>query len=199
MTPIQVWEDCNPVAEPLSALVVRTFEADGVVYEKIYFTVKKTGKGECRAYAISARPKKRSKYPTILITPEASGKELDENLLKDIASDGYCALAVDLEGEIENKKRYTFYPDDLDYCNLSRADRHLSYAEPSARETIWYNWTYVVRRAITLISELDYADKEKIILVGMGEGSLVGWQTDIMDGRLSVMISVFGYNSEKKQ
>lgn len=199
MTPIQVWEDCNPVAEPLSVDVVRTFEADGVVYEKIYFTVKKTEKGECRAYAISARPKKRSKYPTILIAPQASGVELDENLLKDIASDGYCAVAVDLEGEVENKKRYTFYPDDLDYCNLSRADRHLTYAEPSARETIWYNWTYVMRRSITLISELDYADAEKIILVGVGEGSLVAWQTAGMDGRLSGMVSVYGYNSEKNQ
>ena len=37
MTPIEVWEDCNPVAEDLSVDVVRAYEEDGVVYEKIYY------------------------------------------------------------------------------------------------------------------------------------------------------------------
>ena len=197
MTPIEVWEDCNPVAEDLSVDVVRAYEEDGVVYEKIYYTVKKTEQGECRAYTLVARPKKKGKLPVVLIAPSPTGREIDKSLVEGAVKDGYVAVVVDLEGQVDGKQRYTFYPDDLDYCNLSRTGRHIQYAEPSARETIWYNWTYVVRRAITLISSLDYADDTKIALVGVDQSSLVAWQTAGMDGRLACMVSIFGYNPQK--
>ena len=49
MTPLQVWENFNPTSEDLAVDVIRNQEIDGVVYEKIYFTVKKTEKGMVRA------------------------------------------------------------------------------------------------------------------------------------------------------
>ncbi len=199
MTPLQVWENFNPTSEDLSIDVVRSQEIDGTVYEKIYFTVKKTEKGICRAYALTAKPKKKGKLPVMLIIPPFSGKEIDESLVSDVVKDGYVAVVVDLEGETSQKNRYTFYPDDLDYCNKERAGEHILYAKPSARDTTWFNWTCVIRRAITLISELEYADDSKIILVGIDEGSLVAWQTAGIDGRLLAMVSVFGYKTERKE
>lgn len=199
MTPIEVWEDCNPVSEPLEIEVVRTYEKDGFVYEKIYFTVKKTGKADLRAYVLTARPKKKGKLPTVLVTTASFGKEIDESLFGGMMSDGYCVVAVDLEGEKEGKQRYTFYPDDLDYCNLERAGRHLNYAEPSSKDTVWYQWTYIVRRVITLIGELSYADSEKIVMIGINDGTPVLWQTAAMDARLSGGVSIFGYNLDVKE
>ncbi len=199
MTPVELWADCNPVAESLDIEVARTWENEGAVYEKIYFTVKKAGEAELRAYVLTARPKKKGKYPTIFILPELSGKELDESLFGGMETEGYCMVAVDLDGETEGKSRYTFYPDELDYCNKTRAGRHLYYAEPSAKETAWYGWTYVARRTITLISELSYADSDKIIITGAGDSCPVLWQTAAMDARLSGAISVFGYKLEEKE
>ena len=134
-----------------------------------------------------------------MIVPPFSGKEIDYTLMHDAVKDGYVAVVVDLEGQAEGKQRYTFYPDDLDYCNKARAGRNMFYAEPSARDTTWYNWTSVIRRAITLISTLEYADSTKIALVGIDEGSLVAWQTAGIDGRLCAMVSVFGYKTETKE
>lgn len=199
MTPIEVWADCNPVSEPLDTEVIRTYEKDGVVYEKIYFTVKKAGLADLRAYVLTARPKKKGTYPTLLVTTVSYGRELDESLFGGMTSEGYCVVAVDLEGEKEGKQRYTFYPDDLDYCNKERAGRHIDYAEPSSKETVWYNWTYIARRVITLIGELDYADKEKIVMIGINDGCPIMWQTAAMDARLSGCVSIFGYNLEVKE
>ncbi len=198
MTPVELWSDFNPVADELDINVVRSWENDGAIYEKIYFTAKKSGDAELRAYALSARPKKKGKFPTVLILPESSGKELNESLFGGMEKEGYCMIAVDLEGEKEGKSRYTFYPDDLDYCNEDRAGRHMLYAEPSAKETVWYNRTLISRRAITLIGELPYADEEKIVVLGVGNACPVLWQTTAMDARVIAGVSVLGYNFSKE-
>ena len=198
MTPVELWSDFNPVADELMIEVVRSWESGGAIYEKIYFTVKKFAEAELRAYALSARPKKKGKFPTVLILPESNKRELDESLFRGLEKEGYCVIAVDLEGEIEGKSRYTLYPDELDYCNENRADRRMLYAEPSAKETVWYNRTLISRRAITLIGELDYADEEKIAVLGIGNACPVLWQTTAMDARIVAGVSVFGYNFSKE-
>ncbi len=199
MTPVEVWQECDPCSEPLDYRVVRSEEKEGVIYEKIYFTVKKTEKGEVRAYAVTARSKKKTKLPVVLITPPFSGKEISDELFRDAVQDGYLAVAVDLEGVAEGKKRYTFYPDDLDYCNKARAGRRMYYAEPSARDTVWYNWTYVIRRTLTLIGELECAESEKIVLVGIDEGCNLAWQSVAMDKRISGCVTVFGCNLDGEE
>ncbi len=195
MTPVEVWAKYDPTAEPLEMERIRTKTVENITYETIYFTGFSVGDKKVRVFVKTARSaKSKGKKPTLLVAPPCSSKELDFGLFKSVLEEGYVLVAFDYEGKTADKLRYTMYPKELSYCNKETAGIHMYHAEPSAHQTTWYNWSKIARRTITLLSELEYVDTDKVVMIGEGEGCPITWQVAAMDKRLKGACTVFGYN-----
>lgn len=195
MTPVDVWADFDPESEPLETERIRTQTIGDITYESIYFTAKSIGEKKLRVYAKTARcAKARGAKPALLVATPCLGKELDLSQFKRLMEEGYVLVTFDYEGKTQEKLRYTLYPEELSYCNKKDAGDHMYHAEPSAHETTWYNWVVIARRTISLLSELEYVDSEKVVMIGEGEGCPITWQTVAMDKRLKGACTIFGYD-----
>lgn len=195
MTPVEVWCDFDPTLEPLELVQVRSTTVEGMTYDTMYYTAFTSQKGKARVWTRTMRPARaKGPLPAIIVIPPCLGKELELEKFERIAKEGYVVMVIDFEGYIEGKSRYTLYPDDYDYCNKEKSGRRMFHAEPSARDTTWYTWTILARRAITLAGELDYVDSEKLVMIGEGEGCPIVWQTASQDVRIKGACTVFGYD-----
>ena len=197
MTPVEVWKNFDPVAEPLEEERIRTKVEGDLTYETIYFTAKSVGEKKVRVLVRTCRSTKaKGKKPTLLVAMPCLKKEPDLSLFKSVLDEGYVLATFDYEGKVDGKLRYTLYPQELSYCNDETAGEAFYHAEPSAHHTTWYNWTVIARRTITLISTLEYVDSDKIVMIGEGEGCALTWQVAAMDTRLKGACTIFGYNLE---
>lgn len=195
MTPVEVWRDFDPTVEPLDTTSIRTTTVDGYVYETMYYTGFTSKEGKARVWTRTMRPQKaKGPLPTLIVVPPCLGVELDTSKFSRIVDEGYVIMVIDFEGYTPKKSRYTLYPDDYDYLNKDLAGRRMLHAEPSARETTWYNWTILARRAITLAGELEYVDSERLVMIGEGEGCPIVWQAASQDVRIKGACTVFGYD-----
>ena len=200
MTPVEVWRDFDPTSEDLELVRVRTTNEAGLTYESMYYTGFNTPKGKSRVWTRTVRPTRaKGPLPTLIVIPPCLSVEPDLTKFTRIVEEGYVVMVIDYEGYTDKKSRYTLYPEDYDYCNKLNAGRRMYYAEPSARETTWYAWTMLSRRAITLACELEYVDSEKIIMIGEGEGCPIVWQTASQDVRIKGACTVFGYDLEYRE
>lgn len=195
MTPVEVWKNFDPTTEPTETERIRTKTVGDITYETIYFTAKSVGEKKLRVCVKTARgAKAKGKKPALLVATPFFGVELNIERFKSTIDEGYVLVTFDCEGKTANKLRYTLYPEELDYCNVEKAGQAMYHAEPSAHETTWYNWAVIARRTITLMSELEYIDSDKIVMVGEGEGCPLVWQVAAMDSRLKGACTIFGYN-----
>ena len=195
MTPVEVWRDYDPTVEELDVTRVRTSQIDGITYDSMYFTAFKSDAGDVRVYARTMRSAKaKGALPVLIVIPPCKGVELDVSKFSKLAGEGYVVMTVDYEGYVEGKSRYTLYPEDYAFCNKMQAGRRMYHAEPSARDTTWYNWAIIARRAVTLAGELEYIDSDKIVMIGEGEGCPIVWQAVSQDVRVKGACTIFGYD-----
>lgn len=194
ISPLKLWEDFNPLAEPLEVNLVKESVDEEVVTKTMYFTAERTPDGVVRAFAevyYPASASERSLPVIVYIPPVREG--IDDTLIRRTCLEGYVVIRVDYAGECEGKVHHTMYPTSLRYCNYSSAGEHINKVLGTARNTTWYHWAIVVRRAITLASTLDVVDMSRVMVMGSEEGSYLMWQVSAMDGRVSRAVSLIGY------
>ncbi len=149
LTPITLWKDFDPSLpfeeEPL-------FEEQRKICTLRDFTIggRQTEKGRVRIYMRSYTPPEES-YPAVMLLFEA-GQPFDESFVYHFLEKGYGVYCVDYCGDNGNE-RHTVYPEDISYANFVSAGEHLERAEPTARETSWYEWACVARYAARYIAE----------------------------------------------
>ena len=198
ISPLKLWEDFNPLAEPLDLNVVREYEDEGIMRKMVYFTSERTDDGVVRAFAEVFYPvgAEVGSLPCILYIPPVR-EGLSDALIRRTCLEGYAVVRVDYAGECETKAHHTMYPTSLDYCNHVRAGAHINQVLTNVKNTTWYHWAIVARRALSMVSAtLDVIDTSKIMVMGSEEGSYLMWQVSAMDGRVSRAVSLVGYIPE---
>ena len=156
LTPVTLWKDFDD-SLPLDEEILSERVEEGAVVREVEFSGRKTAQGRVRISATYVTPEGAKNFPAVLVLFEA-GLPMDMALVKILLSWGYAALCVDYCGE-NASGRYTRYPADIDYANYIRAGRHLEYAEPTAKETSWYEWAGVARYAARYLSEREEVTK----------------------------------------
>ena len=73
---------------------------------------------------------------------------------KTFCKEGYAVLMPDYRGEWEGCEEHTVYPKAISYANYASAGRHLCYADETARETSWYEWTALARYCVRYLGSL---------------------------------------------
>ena len=150
LTPVTLWKDFDDTL-PFDDEVLLEWTQDGAVVRELAFSGRKTASGRVRIHATYVFPEGVESFPAVLVLFEA-GLPFDMGLVKMLLSWGYAVFCVDYCGE-NASGHFTRYPADVDYANYARAGRHLEYAEPTAKETSWYEWAGVARYAARYLKE----------------------------------------------
>ena len=187
-TPITLWQNFS-YDLPITEEVINETEKGGIIYKKIYFSGKKTEKGQVKIFGMCAYEKGATKLPALLILPNIF-KSINKEILTYYAKKGYYAFSVDYSGQVEGAEEFTVYPEDLAYANASEAGENLHTATVDLKETCWYEWVSVAKYAITYLKDNPLCDK--IGTVGIKRGATLLWQAIGNDADISCFVAEFG-------
>lgn len=172
LTPAALWGNFNADLDVLPVTLGERTE-DGVKYDTVKFSGRDTGMGRVSVFGVLASDEKNPSERCILVLCDSKDK-VDEKLLCYLVKNGYSALCVDYAGIKEDTDRFTEYPANVEYANLSKCGRHKDYADDSADKTCWYEWVAVGIYAHKYLSEKFHT--ENIGLLGIADGGEIAWK-----------------------
>lgn len=195
LTPTEMWEGFNPVKEGTETSIISAREKGNIATSDIFFTSEKTDAGRVRVFArITFDMRWRDPRPAILLLPSRDPERTFDDVTLSLVGEGYVVCLCDYAGNfagVEEDSR-TSYPDIYSYAQAPACFRNLSYIGATARETPWFQWVKVARRAVTMLSELRYVDPERIAVMGMDCGAQIAWQLAGIDGRIRALVPING-------
>ena len=188
LTPKEVWQEYRE-EEPFHISVVKEYKKQGILYKHFYFTsrrIEKEGKivGTVRVYGILALQEHPS--PVILILPHKT-KGVQAEWVDFWLQRGYSAMSVDFSGVVGEFS--TVYPQCVQYA-IPQTARPDTQTGETARESAWYEWVYLARRAVQLLTNLKSV--EKIGVFGLGSGSDIAWILASTVPAVSAVVAMFG-------
>ena len=130
---------------------------EGMVVRDLRFLGRRAAERRVNIYARYVFPEKAAHFPAVLLLFEA-GCPFDARFVRHFVSRGYGVLCVDYCGD-NGTDLHTVYPASIDYANYIRAGSHIRQAEPSARETSWYEWAGVARYAAKFLATREEVTK----------------------------------------
>ena len=174
LSPVTLWENFDDTL-PLKESVVKETVLPGERVGWVLFSGRETAVGRVRIFATYSGADDSTPRPAILLLPDA-GKHPDAAFCDRLVKEGYRVLAPDFYGQCEGKEVYTQYPSDVSYANYELCGRRLSYADETAKETCYYEWTALARYALAFLRSRPEVDAEKIMILGVRGGAVCGWQ-----------------------
>jgi len=186
LTPVTLWKDFDDTL-PLNEEVVSETLCAGAVVRDVFFYGRQTEQGRVKIYAQYVYPQELKEFPAVMVLFEA-GLAPDMRFVRRLVSRGYAVLCVDYCGE-NGTEKHTYYPEDVYYGNYVRAGRAVQYAEPTARETSWYEWAGVARYAVKYLTERP--EVKSVGAIGLRTGGEILFKIAPY-APLSCMISVGG-------
>jgi len=192
LTPTGVWEDFNPSAVTLENSIISAETADNLVCSKQYFTAEENEYGRIRAYIeIYYDARWTDKRAALLVLPSYD-RRTDRNFIRTLVKEGYVVGLLDYCGKITDSENKTSFPQNLAYASYPECKKHLDKIEDSARNTPWFVWSKIARRAINVLEQQPIADKTHIGLLGINIGAQVAWQVAGMDSRIRAFVAIGG-------
>lgn len=186
LSPIQTWQDFNPVSDDLEISILDSYIEDDITYTELLFTALTKDDGKVRVFLKYAKKGKvKDDAPIVLVIPNATG-EVDKVISNSIVDEGYIYATFDYSGK---GTKHTTYPNSLYYANFDAVENIID-VNGSAKNTCWYMWALICRRAITALCQ-QFGDVP-LCLVGIDIGANIGWQVTGMDGRVSCFVPING-------
>lgn len=90
------------------------------------------------------------------------------------------------------RRHKTSYPSDLSFARYPDCKARLDDIENTARNTPWFVWAKVARRAISLLQEQSIVSRDHIGVLGFGIGAQLSWMVTGTDKRVCAMCAVNG-------
>lgn len=191
MTPTEVWESFDANQAPLEITTVSSETTQNLVRSKQVFTAETTGAGKLRARCdLYYDDRWADARGALLVLPSLRNIKYEEELAA-IVKEGYVACVLDYCGMDIDEPRTTF-PDDLSFASYPECEKHLDEIENSARNTPWFVWAKIARRAITMLQEFPIVEKNSIGILGLGTGAEIAWQVAGIDKRLRALVAING-------
>ncbi len=150
LTPVTLWRDFDETL-PLNGEILSEREEELCIHRELSFDGRETGNGRVRIFAHYYIPKNAESFPAVMVLFEA-GFPVDEIFVDSLLKRGYAVFCPDYCGD-NGTEKCTRYPAEVDYANLVRAGDHIEIAEPTAKETSWYEWAAVARYGARFLRE----------------------------------------------
>ncbi len=186
LSPTMLWGDFDE-SLPTQCTILYEQKDEKKVFRRIRFFGRAVGDERVNIYALFGMPLNTDKVPAILIMPDAS-LTADEKLIQRFIERGYAVLMPDYRGEWADTENYTIYPESISYANYAKAGRHLDFADETAKETSWYEWTAVARYCVSYLRTMSQITN--IGALGLKMGGDVVWQLAATCNELSCVIPV---------
>ena len=171
---VTLWEHFDDTL-PLKESVVKEASLPGERVKWVLFSGRETKEGRVRIFATYSGADDSVPRPAVLLLPDA-GKPQDAAFCDRLVKEGYRVLAPDFYGESEGKELYTKYPPDVAYANYEQRGRRIAFADDTAKETCYYEWTALARYALAFLRSREEVAADKIIALGVRGGAVIGWQ-----------------------
>ncbi|NLC17236.1 MAG: hypothetical protein GX756_05085 [Clostridiales bacterium] len=196
ISPIELWKDFSDRLDDNNINIISEKPAkDGYIQRQIYFTAYQDQEGgKARAFAQFYYDKKTieksKKAPVVFFL--GSPKRFYQTLrfIKENLK-GASIFTIDYFGYRGQSDRYTIYPKSLEYANFEKAQDRLSAVKGSPKESPWYIWTAMARRALTLLEQIKEVDNSKIAVLGIKTGANLAWKLGATDSRARCIVSMF--------
>ena len=189
-TPAQVWAGFDPRSEPLEVEVLRRWSEEGADWREFYFTGMRRGGDTVRAYAMYAAPTGGTKLPAVMHI-HGGGQTAVAVWLKYWTHRGYAALSYDFCGEMAGREKFTRWGS-VTHGNQAQAGTKLMAADPTVRESSWYLWTALARRALTALEQQPEVDAARLGIFGVSIGGTITWPVAAMDTRVKAACAIYG-------
>lgn len=187
LTPQTLWQDFSADL-PLQESVIKQLRVPAGTTEWVAFSGRETGNGRVRVFATLSYPTEVRPRPALLLVCE-EGKHPDPELIAQFVERGYVVLAPDYFGQDEAQELFTKYPENVNYANYLSAERHLSFADETAKQTCRYEWTAVMRYALAYLRTRKEVQAEKICVLAVGSGAAIGWQLGATENLCALLLT----------
>ncbi len=186
-----MWEGFDPSTAPLESSIISAEEWGNLVCSRQFFTSETSAQGRLRAYIeIYYDNRWADARPTLLLLQDI-GDNMGE-FIKRLVHEGYVVAVPDYCGARKDDKTRTSFPTDLSFAAYPACMSRLNNLEGSARQSPWFVWSKLVRRAISLLEEQRLADARRIGIIGIGAGGHLAWQVAGMDRRVRCLAPICG-------
>ncbi|MBL7223650.1 MAG: dienelactone hydrolase family protein [Candidatus Brocadiae bacterium] len=189
MTPPEVWSTYDPDKGALDEEIIRQWSEKGATYKEVYFSAYVNGH-TVRVYGLYAAPEGATGVAAVMHL-HGGGQTVSKPWLETWTARGYACLSCNYHGVWDNRDRYTLYPEALKQGNHKHNRGKAMATDPTVRESSWYIWTAVARRALSYLREQPGVDKSRIGAFGVSMGGTTMWSF-AMDPRLKAACAIYG-------
>lgn len=193
MTPTQVWEGFNPVKEPLQTSVQTNTEEGNLQIAEFFFTSETVSDGKVRVFGRSLyRKDGEARKPAVIVFPSLSSNCCNNEVVDRLIERDYAVILIDYANICPDHEFHTSFPKSLSYAQADYAISSLHHIGENARQTPWFVWAKIGRRAITVVEEMLYVDRNSIGIMGLSEGAQLVWILAGIDGRIKTALPILG-------
>ena len=194
LTPMQVWESFDTENYSLETSILSKDTRDGITTISLCYTPTMDNNDRVRAYLkLHYDESFEGKRPLMIILPNAGYNPDYSSLIERLAKDGNCVCILDYAGSLHEDAFTTKYPDSLDYAQFPNHIQHIgSINGNSVKDTAWYQWAYVIKRAFPVLKTSPVVDFEKISIIGFETGADLAWIIGGLNKTVSAIVPIGG-------
>ena len=171
---------------------VYSTEKNNIVSTGSFFTAENLADGKVRAFInIFYDRRWLDPRPAVLLLSPHSHIQDTQHVVADFVATGSVVCMLDFNGSFDGDYN-TIFPDSLSYAKYPECNLHLDTIEGSAKNSPWFQWSKIVRRAITFVEEHPLVDAKRIGVVAIDKGAQVAWQVAGMDSRVASLVAING-------
>lgn len=186
LTPSTLWNDFDDTLE-LCAEEEAISSENGMRLNRVRFSGRETGKGRVRIFANFALPAEGTKFPALLILPDAD-KTVCPALMQRFTARGFAVLMPITAVNFPIAKNTPNIPRTC----LTRISRRRADTSPTpdetAKETSWYEWVAVARYCMRYLKSRE--EIGRVGVLGIKRGGEIAWQLMATSSDLSCGVSV---------
>jgi dienelactone hydrolase len=188
--PEAVWAGFDPRSEPLEIETLKRWNEHGARYTEFTFTGMTQEGSKVRVYAISSAPIGKHNLPGVLHI-HGGGQTVNLAWLRFWNDRGYAALTFNWGGKWPGRDKFTDWGK-LTQGNHQTVGQMLMATKPSVRESSWYLWTRISRRAFTCLERMEEVDPNRLGIFGVSMGGTIVWPFAAMDTRVKAACAIYG-------
>ena len=170
ITPQSLWKDFCADGD-FETVVVSSNEGSVYRTTEMYFSGSSTGDGVVRIFATMYMPSVGAPGLAAILFFDDAASAGSLPFIEALVSRGFAVLRVDYAGA-GGSGRYTLYPDSLYRGNYG----HENELPDDLKVSSAYIWTAVGLRAAKFLRESEGIDRERIGVLGIGEGGALAWR-----------------------
>lgn len=196
-SPEELWQGFDPEVLPLEVEVIRSWAEDNCRFETLRFTGEVVDGQPVRVYAIQGAPDQEARHPGVLHV-HGGGQTASLDWVKFWARGGYVCVSFDFCGPWQGRTEVTDWGP-VKHANMEHAAGGFQ-LRPTPRESSWYHWALVSRRALTLLARHPRVDSDRLGVFGISVGGSLTWMITGFDRRVKVAVPIYGcgYNYDRR-